>query len=73
MDATQAILMLEKIVTIILLIILVIKTNTIINEVKSHTQMDDSQHKNLQTQLSAVSRKVEDAAKDIAVMKERRQ
>ena len=73
MEVSEALLLLEKLITIALLFTLVIKSNAIQNEVRGHTRMDDTQHKNLQNQLASVSRKIEDVAKDVVVMKERRQ
>ena len=72
MNTAELLLLLEKLATLCLLVGLLVKSNSLLNAIISHTKMDDQQHGTLREQLSAVSRKVDGLGKDIAIIKERK-
>ena len=72
MEVAELLLLLEKLATLCLLVGLLVKSNSLLNAIISHTKMDDQQHGTLREQLSAVSRKVDGLGKDIAIIKERK-
>ena len=71
MAIAELLLLMEKLVTIGLLIGLFIKSCSIHSSIASHTKMDDSQHRDLKFQVSKLRDDIASLTKDIFILKER--